>query len=108
MARTLMPNAAGASRREQPAERAGFEPAMELAPHTRLAGECLQPLGHLSRAAGRRATAPSVPATPPTLRRGGVAERSNAAALKAVRGRQVPRGFESLPLRHSSEYEHRP
>src|SRR3954453_22276108 len=30
------------------AERAGFEPAMECEPHTRLAGECLQPLGHLS------------------------------------------------------------
>ena len=30
------------------AERAGFEPAMEISPHTRLAGECLQPLGHLS------------------------------------------------------------
>jgi hypothetical protein len=30
------------------AERAGFEPAMECNPHTRLAGECLQPLGHLS------------------------------------------------------------
>ena len=25
------------------------EPAMEFNPHTRLAGECLQPLGHLSR-----------------------------------------------------------
>jgi site-specific DNA recombinase len=34
---------------EQMAERAGFEPAMEFNPHTRLAGECLQPLGHLSR-----------------------------------------------------------
>ena len=32
------------------AERAGFEPAMEISPHTRLAGECLQPLGHLSGA----------------------------------------------------------
>src|SRR5215210_2039627 len=31
------------------AERAGFEPAMGFKPHTRLAGECLQPLGHLSR-----------------------------------------------------------
>ena len=31
------------------AERAGFEPAMGVEPHTRLAGECLQPLGHLSR-----------------------------------------------------------
>ncbi len=35
------------------AERAGFEPAMEFNPHTRLAGECLQPLGHLSRDCGR-------------------------------------------------------
>jgi site-specific DNA recombinase len=37
----------------QMAERAGFEPAMEFNPHTRLAGECLQPLGHLSRTADR-------------------------------------------------------
>ncbi len=29
-------------------EREGFEPSRELAPPTRLAGECLQPLGHLS------------------------------------------------------------
>src|SRR5438045_3669705 len=28
------------------AERAGFEPAMGRESHTRLAGECLQPLGH--------------------------------------------------------------
>ena len=32
----------------QTAEREGFEPSRELAPPTRLAGECLQPLGHLS------------------------------------------------------------
>jgi hypothetical protein len=32
------------------AERAGFEPAKGYEPLTRLAGECLQPLGHLSRA----------------------------------------------------------
>jgi hypothetical protein len=31
-------------------EREGFEPSRELAPPTRLAGECLQPLGHLSGA----------------------------------------------------------
>ena len=37
------------SQNKQMAERAGFEPAMEFDPHTRLAGECLQPLGHLSR-----------------------------------------------------------
>src|SRR2546430_11899314 len=30
------------------AERAGFEPAKDVAALTRLAGECLQPLGHLS------------------------------------------------------------
>jgi site-specific DNA recombinase len=36
----------------QMAERAGFEPAMEFDPHTRLAGECLQPLGHLSLGSG--------------------------------------------------------
>ncbi len=38
---------------EQMAERAGFEPAMEFNPHTRLAGECLQPLGHLSLSSER-------------------------------------------------------
>jgi hypothetical protein len=32
---------------------------------------------------------------------GGVAERLNAPALKAGRGRQAPRGFESHPLRWS-------
>ncbi len=37
---------------EQMAEREGFEPSMEFNPHTRLAGECLQPLGHLSRNCG--------------------------------------------------------
>ncbi len=31
------------------AEREGFEPSMEFYPHTPLAGERLQPLGHLSR-----------------------------------------------------------
>jgi IclR helix-turn-helix domain len=36
------------SQHMQMTERAGFEPAMEFNPHTRLAGECLQPLGHLS------------------------------------------------------------
>jgi site-specific DNA recombinase len=37
----------------QMAEREGFEPSMEFDPHTRLAGECLQPLGHLSQDSGR-------------------------------------------------------
>ena len=36
---------------------------------------------------------------------GGVAERLNAPALKAGRGRQVPRGFESHPLRLSRRLE---
>ncbi len=30
------------------AEREGFEPSVEYNPHTRLAGGCLRPLGHLS------------------------------------------------------------
>ncbi len=30
------------------AEREGFEPSVEFYPHNRLAGGCLQPLGHLS------------------------------------------------------------
>jgi site-specific DNA recombinase len=42
------PSSAGVSIFVKMAERAGFEPAMEFDPHTRLAGECLQPLGHLS------------------------------------------------------------
>ena len=36
------------SHKSHSAEREGFEPSRELAPPTRLAGECLQPLGHLS------------------------------------------------------------
>ena len=34
------------------AEREGFEPSVEYNPHTRLAGEHLQPLGHLSKKNG--------------------------------------------------------
>jgi hypothetical protein len=34
--------------RTKMAEREGFEPSVEVSPHTRLAGEHLQPLGHLS------------------------------------------------------------
>ena len=37
------------SYKDKMAEREGFEPSMEFDPHTRLAGECLQPLGHLSQ-----------------------------------------------------------
>ncbi len=47
------PSFAGVSYYEHMAERGGFEPPMEFDPHTRLAGECLQPLGHLSRDCGR-------------------------------------------------------
>ena len=38
------------------AEREGFEPSVEVSPHTRLAGEHLRPLGHLS--SRRREQAP--------------------------------------------------
>jgi site-specific DNA recombinase len=50
----LKPFAADSSYFVKLAERAGFEPAMEFNPHTRLAGECLQPLGHLSKDSGRQ------------------------------------------------------
>src|SRR2546423_4528601 len=65
------------------AEREGFEPSRELAPPTRLAGECLQPLGHLSWdlwAAGppgidsRRGRIGGLPSPPSTWRGGRVAE----------------------------------
>ncbi len=46
-ARTIASSGLG-SNKTLLAERAGFEPAMGDEPHTRLAGECLQPLGHLS------------------------------------------------------------
>jgi hypothetical protein len=45
---SLLITTRGICRRSEETERAGFEPAMEREPHTRLAGECLQPLGHLS------------------------------------------------------------
>src|SRR5262249_37381277 len=89
------------------AERAGFEPAMEFDPHTRLAGECLQPLGHLSGetgcqcracwvtawggiAASRRSDLPRRDGCGSARAyhlggRGRVAERLNAAVLKTVR-----------------------
>ena len=35
-------------------ERAGFEPAIQVAPYAGLANRCLQPLGHLSRRHNRR------------------------------------------------------
>ena len=46
-------------------EREGFEPSMEVSPHTRLAGECLQPLGHLS---GRVDGSPPAQASTPSRR----------------------------------------
>ncbi len=52
--------------RSPPAEREGFEPSRELAPPTRLAGECLQPLGHLS---GRPIVGEESPALRKHLRR---------------------------------------
>ena len=57
--RMLAPSIAavrGTPHRGKRAERAGFEPAMGDESHTRLAGECLQPLGHLS--VGRALTSP--------------------------------------------------
>jgi hypothetical protein len=71
------------------AERAGFEPAMEFNPHTRLAGECLQPLGHLSADGQCRARrrGHAIIRSP-----GGVAERLNATVLKTVvRATPAPR-----------------
>ena len=43
------------------AEREGFEPSVEVSPHTRLAGEHLRPLGHLSGKASLRTMAASGP-----------------------------------------------
>ena len=79
------------------AERAGFEPAMEFDPHTRLAGECLQPLGHLSgsRCQSRAERAAQRVACP---RRGRVAERLNAAVLKTVRRATPVSGVRIPPL----------
>src|SRR5271170_4012740 len=88
-------------------ERAGFEPAMEFDPHTRLAGECLQPLGHLSRE-GDASVEPAIPArgcSEPRLRgirhheaHGRVAERLNAAVLKTVRRANPVSGVRIPPL----------
>src|SRR5262245_46052334 len=70
---------------------------MESYPHTRLAGECLQPLGHLSLLSAcqcrgcRRARSIS-------WHRGRVAERLNAAVLKTVRRRRAVSGVRIPPL----------
>src|SRR6266516_3141565 len=77
------------------AEKEGFEPSRQgFSPPNALAGRRLQPLGHFSGPAqDSRAT------RLPFRHAGGVAERSNAAVSKTVRGGNVPRGFKSLPLR---------
>jgi site-specific DNA recombinase len=78
------------------AERAGFEPAMEFDPHTRLAGECLQPLGHLSHgdsqsrgwgAGSRRARTPT---------------REEQRGRPPLRGTVVRRRGEHVPVRAPS------
>src|SRR5205085_8516834 len=81
------------------AERAGFEPAMEREPHTRLAGECLQPLGHLSRGSGQcRAWASTRgPASISAASLGGVAERLNALVLKTSVRRPLTAGSNPAP-----------
>ena len=90
------------------AERAGFEPAMEREPHTRLAGECLQPLGHLSGAGAARGLHPRAqcrgciprsrrPGVASSKALGGVAERLNAVVLKTTRGRRGPSGVRIPP-----------
>src|SRR4029450_4476449 len=51
----------GGSPRTSTAERAGFEPAMDLSAHTRFPVALLRPLGHLSekgQGGGRQAEAP--------------------------------------------------
>jgi hypothetical protein len=59
-------------------ERAGFEPAMEFDPHTRLAGECLQPLGHLSLDRGPKCRAWSGDGERAQRRPPGVPERARS------------------------------
>src|ERR1035438_69437 len=81
-------------------ERAGFEPAMEFNPHTRLAGECLQPLGHLSWNRDASLEPGDHAARPRTISgcRGRVAERLNAAVLKTVRRANPVSGVRIPPL----------
>jgi hypothetical protein len=76
------------------AERAGFEPAMEREPHTRLAGECLQPLGHLSRW-GR---VPSLEASRPRRDRPQAQRRSrcaNRGPPTSIDPAHLPEGWQS-------------
>ena len=87
---------------------------MEFDPHTRLAGECLQPLGHLSgpwvgtempsvkgAVALPTGSAQGAPSRARSILSpfGRVAERLNAAVLKTVRPRERSPGFESRPFR---------
>src|SRR6185503_2285319 len=103
----------GRGRKREKAEREGFEPSRELAPPTRLAGECLQPLGHLSwdvsaagppavdSRRGRNRGLPSRARAP-----GGVAEWLNAAALKAVDRFRRSGGSNPSPSAHSAGFPH--
>ncbi len=81
-------------------ERAGFEPAMEFDPHTRLAGECLQPLGHLSRALDGSLELAVFASRPRSIcgARGRVAERLNALVLKTSRRATPVSGVRIPPL----------
>ena len=73
---------------EKLAEREGFEPSVEVSPHTRLAGEHLWPLGHLSGWASLCVTAGSGPC------------QANQFDLSPDRGEQMAEGvgFEPTPL----------
>src|SRR5437764_4968731 len=50
---------------------------------------------------------PCLEGSNPSFSVGGVAERSNAAVSKTVRGGFVPRGFKSLPLRSTKQVSRR-
>ena len=104
---------AGAVRRGPGAEREGFEPAMEREPHTRLAGECLQPLGHLSRESASLAVhehasrpptdpRPAPPAAPVLPRRRPSGDRSRPRLADPVAGlaRRSGRGRHPRAQRH--------
>src|SRR5881227_3152602 len=76
-------------------------PRWSFKPHTRLAGECLQPLGHLS---GKWPSSLEAPASGRMRGLGGVAERLNATVLKTVGpATPVPRvRIPPPPLNHRS------
>ncbi len=84
------------------AERAGFEPANELSPVTRLAGECLQPLGHLS---GKGASVKARGRGSPSRFADGPG-RSGGGGIRTREGLITPSGFQDhriQPLCHPSE-----